>query len=353
LFFKKHGIRSASYTTLKQFTDDIRLMVANALRYNAFNSVPYKAAIDLKIGAFSYLERLLPAFPAAFVGNRPASELTGTAIISIKLGVGSSSAGAGAGAGSFAASTPAASAVASTPARTAAALPTGSSVRFQSPLIVTGPRAIATAGVASQFVVRAGDLAVRDAVHSVPLVDSFVLASYDPYRFADIEEPSMDPPPRNVSTLRKALDNVPADTRAEALRTLAALRTGHTPPSKPFVQGAAALVQRALAPTALSPDDLRLLAEAGVDVSAIEQVLASKIDAKVSNAVRRACNGIVQLHLARLAEPDASNWSDALLALMNAVERDVALAVERVGEALPVRIDNSLKSAVAAMLDTR
>jgi hypothetical protein len=341
---------------MASFVADLRLMCANAVRYNAFNSAPYKAALDLKAGAFAYLQRLVPAFPPAFLADQSPAELTATAIITVKLGVGigvaATPGGAAAGHNAPLCAGGATPAVARALPVTAA-LPTGSSVRFRSPLLVTGPTGIATAGVVSQFAVRAGELPVRDAVHSVPLVESFVLASYDPYRFADIEEPSMDLPPRAASTLRKVLDDMPADARDESLRTLAALRTGRAPPSKPFVQGAAALVQRALAPAPLSPDDLRLLAEAGVDVGAIEQVLASKLDAKVSNAVRRACNGIVQLHLARLAEPDASNWSDSLMSLMSAVERDVALAVERVGDSLPVRIDNSLKTAVAAMLDTR
>lgn len=352
---------------MAHFIADLRLMCANAIRYNAFDSAPYKAALDLKAGAFAYLQRLIPAFPPAFLAHHSPAELTATAIITVKLGVGIAAA---LNAAPFPASaaTPAhpnnhhtANSTAganNTPAvaralPVTAALPTDSSVRFRSPLLVTGPAGIATVGVASQFVVRTGEQPVRDAVHSVPLVESFVLASYDPYRFADIEEPSMDLPPHSASTLRKVLDDMPAETRDESLRTLAALRAGRAPPSKPFVQGAAALVQRALAPPPLSPDDLRLLVEAGVDVGAVEQLLASKLDPKVSSAVRRACNGIVQLHLARLAEPDASNWSDSLLALMNAVERDVALAVERVGDSLPVRIDSSLKTAVAAMLDTR
>jgi hypothetical protein len=345
---------------MARFVADLRLMFANALRYNAINSAPYKAALDLKSGAFAYLQRLIPAFPPAFLADHSPAELTATAIITLKLGVGVAAAVNSAyAAPPVAAANNAAAAATGTPAAAAralpvtASLPTGSSVRFRSPLLVAGTTGIATAGVASQFAVRAGEPVVRDAVHSVPLVESFVLASYDPYRFADIEEPSMDLPPRATSTLRKLLDDMPAETRDESLRTLAALRAGRAPPSKPFVLGAAALVQRALTPSPLSPDDLRLLAEAGVDVGAIEQVLASSGDPKVSLAVRRACNGIVQLHLARLAEPDASTWSDALLTLMNAVERDVALAVERVGDALPVRIDSSLKTAVAAMLDTR
>jgi hypothetical protein len=202
-------------------------------------------------------------------------------------------------------------------------------------------------GVASQFVVHAAGQRVRDAVHSSGLVDLYLLADYDPYRFADYDEPStaVPTPQKRRSTLREAIDSLPPAVRDESLRALAAMRTGAAPPP-PFAAQTVARVRKALAPPPFSPDDMHRLAASGVDVSAIDALLSSKLDADLTAALRRACSSVVQLSIARQSEPDASKHSDALAALLAEVERDVARAVERVGEALPVRVDKSLVQAL-------
>jgi hypothetical protein len=319
-------LRAGAYATLGAFAADLRLIVTNATTYNAPNSQVHKAALELQTAMFAYLRRHTASLSPAFVGT-DVEELAGA------------------------------------PVRSSHATPASAqrAVKLQLDDDAPGDKSAALAaaagppppppppkvwgGVASQFVVHAAGQRVRDAVHSSGLVDLYLLADYDPYRFADYDEPSTVPAPqKRRSTLREAIDSLPTAVRDESLRALAAIRTGAAPPP-PFAAQAVARVRKALAPPPFSPDDMRRLAASGVDMSAVDALLSSTLDADLTAALRRACSSVVQLAIARQSEPDASKHSDALAALLADVERDVARAVERVGDALPVRVDTSLVQA--------